>query len=185
MNDHMTTAELRSTVLKIVLPLLGIALPILVARLRGFNLREFFGLYSPRARTFALWLAIWIVWMALTELFLHLMNMGQPKAWPDYPLLIVILRVIAIGVLGPIAEELFFRGLLFSRLSPKLGATATIVLLAVVFGVIHHRYDAAIIALVIVDGLFFGYARHQSGSVFTPMAMHTVGNLFSIWQSLR
>jgi hypothetical protein len=176
--------DLRATLLKVGIPLLCILLPVVVARLRGISFRELGGFYKPPARLFVLFIGLWIVWMIVTELLLHWLQMGDPKPWPPYPMLIVALRILAIGILGPIAEELLFRGMLYSRLSPRIGAAATIILLAVVWSVIHIRYEWSTIALICVDGLIFGYARHRTGSVYTPMAMHMLGNLYSIYQSL-
>lgn len=179
------TPELRDTLVKVALPIAGIVLPVLVAKLRRINFRELAGFYTPPARLFVLFIALWVVWMVITELLLHAIGKGEPHPWPPYPLLIVVLRVLAIGILGPIAEELLFRGMLYSRLSPRIGVAATIILLAVVWAVIHTRYDWVTIAIICADGLLFGYARHKTGSVYTPMAMHILGNLFSIYQSLR
>jgi len=176
---------LRSTLIKVALPLIGIVIPMVVAKLRGFELRDFFGLHKPKMRAFAVALALWIAWMAITELVLHALGQGAPDAWPDYPASIVLLRVLAIGILGPIAEELIFRGVIYGRIAPKLGPWIAIVLIAIVFGLIHTRYDAAIIAVVTIDGLLFGIARYKTGSVYTPIAMHMLGNLFSVCQSLR
>jgi membrane protease YdiL (CAAX protease family) len=38
--------------------------------------------------------------------------------------------------------------------------------------------------MIFVDGIVLGLARHFSGSLYVPIAMHMLGNLFSIAQSL-
>ncbi len=51
--------------------------------------------------------------------------------WRQSPLFIDALRVLAVGILGPLAEELIFRGLLYGLLSrTRLGVIWTIVFLA-------------------------------------------------------
>jgi membrane protease YdiL (CAAX protease family) len=176
---------LRDIVIKLLITLVVIALPLTIARLRGFNVRDFAGLHKPPARLFAIILGTWVAWMAMTELLLHVLQVDAPNSWPPSPLIVVVLRVLAIGILGPIGEELIFRGVLYGRLSPRLGVTATIVLLAASWSLIHIRYDWTTIAFICADGLILGYARYKTGSVITPMAMHIIGNLFSVWQSLN
>jgi membrane protease YdiL (CAAX protease family) len=180
------TADLRATLIKVAIPLLGMIIPLVVARLRGFDVREFAALRRPTARQFALWLGIWIVWMVLTELVLQTFHLEEPSHWRAYAPLIVALRILAIGLLGPIAEELIFRGVIYGRLAPKIGVPATIVSVAIVWGLIHlaNGYAWTTIVLICIDGLLLGYARQKSGSVLVPMAMHSLANLYSIYQSL-
>ncbi len=95
-----------------------------------------------------------------------------------------MLRVLAIGILGPAAEELVFRGILFARLLKPIGPAATIVATAAAWAALHYGYNWLTLSQVFGDGLILGLARHQSRSTNVPIAMHAVGNLFSIYQSL-
>jgi membrane protease YdiL (CAAX protease family) len=180
------TADLRATLIKVILPFAGIVVVLVMAKLRKLDLQEVVGLRLPSAQRFALWIAIWIAWMAISELVLQSMHMEQPAPWRAYAPLIVALRILAIGILGPIAEELIFRGLLFGRLAPRIGAVVTIVLLAAGWSLIHlpNGYQWTTIALIFIDGLILGFARKHTGSVYVPIAMHILGNLYSIYQSL-
>jgi membrane protease YdiL (CAAX protease family) len=178
------SGDLRSTLIKVGLPLLAMVILLTVAKLRGFDLREFAGLHRPPGRLFALFLGLWVVWMAVTELLLHWLGGEGPPPWRDYALPIVILRIVAIGILGPISEELVFRGGFYSRLATRLGAAGAILGTAAIFTVMHYGYSWTSLAFVFADGLIFGYARYKTRSVYTPMAMHVIGNLFSIGQSL-
>lgn len=38
--------------------------------------------------------------------------------------------------------------------------------------------------LAAVDGLFFGLARHRTGSVLVPMLLHSLGNGYAVYQRL-
>jgi uncharacterized protein len=177
------TPELRSTLIKVAVPLLTILIPLAVAKLRGFDVRELFGLHRPRPRVFILFIVLWIVWMAITELILQSLGLGS-SPWKTYPMTILVLRVLAIGVVGPIAEEFIFRGLAFGKLVPKIGVWPTIIGVGILFGLIHFGASWGHVAFICLDGILFGTARHKSGSVYTPMAMHAMGNLLSIYQSL-
>ena len=89
---------------------------------------------------------------------------------------------LAVGILGPTAEELVFRGVLFSRLmTTRLGPVGTIVLLALVWSAIHTSYELRVIAVIFVEGLILGAARWKTGSVIPPILMHIVWNLYAVW----
>jgi len=38
--------------------------------------------------------------------------------------------------------------------------------------------------LILADGLFFGLARHRTGSVVVPIVLHGVGNSYAVYQRL-
>lgn len=175
---------LSSPLIKLVGPLATIMVLCIVVRVRRLSWRRDIALVAPRASSAALWLLAWIAWMAATESVIHALGIPQAAPWPAYPPLIVALRVAAIGILGPAAEELVMRGLALGRLRPtRLGTVRAVVLVAAAWAALHVSYDLPTIALIFLDGLLLGAARIQSGSIWVPIAMHAIGNLFSIWQS--
>jgi membrane protease YdiL (CAAX protease family) len=179
------SALLVSTLFKVALPVVVILIVIVVSRLRRFSLTEDLRLVWPRPTIVLLWLAIWGVWMVAGELAIGLLGMEQPVRWPGYPPLIVALRILAIGLLGPVAEELVVRGLVFFRISrTKAGPWGAIVICAALWAVAHMQYDWRTIVMIFFDGLILGTARHRSRSTFVPMLMHIIANLYSILQSL-
>jgi membrane protease YdiL (CAAX protease family) len=175
---------LKSTLLKLALPVGLIAFLLAVTRIRGLRWREDLRLLWPSPRTTALWVGGWLVWIAAGELATRALHLETVRPWPAYPLGIVVLRIVIIGILGPISEELVFRGVLFRPLLAKVGPALTILLTSLVFGLSHYGYEWAVMAFVCADGVFFGLARHRSGSVCLPMLLHSIGNLISIAQSL-
>jgi membrane protease YdiL (CAAX protease family) len=38
-----------------------------------------------------------------------------------------------------------------------------------------------VIAIIVVDGILLGLARWRTGSVFVPIVMHALYNLYAIW----
>lgn len=38
--------------------------------------------------------------------------------------------------------------------------------------------------LIAVDGVFFGLARYRTGSVLTPILLHSLGNAYAVAQRL-
>jgi membrane protease YdiL (CAAX protease family) len=180
--DH----DLQSTLLKVAIPVALIAFVLLVSRLRRFSLREDLRLVWPRPKLLLLWLAVWIGWMALGEVAIRVFGMEQPAPWRDYSPLVVALRILAIGVLGPAAEEIVVRGLLFFRLArTRLGPAGAVLLCAAGWAALHYRYEWGTILLIFLDGVVLGLARWQARSTNLPIVMHSLGNLLSIWQSLH
>ena len=100
------------------------------------------------------------------------------------PMLRVALWIGA-GVVAPIAEELFFRGLLqtfFLNVFRRRGLA--ILLASLVFGGVHFTQPHAVAALAVL-GLFLGYAYERSGTVLVPIVIHSLFNLKTlIWQSI-
>ncbi|HEY1090278.1 MAG TPA: CPBP family intramembrane glutamic endopeptidase [Burkholderiaceae bacterium] len=176
---------LLTTLPKVLLPAVAIAIMLIAAHKRGLSLSTDLGLARPRPKAAALFLLLWLCLMALEELVTPMLEGAQAKAWPAYPGYIVALRVLAIGLLGPIAEELAFRGLLMRLLGrTRLGLAGAIVVTAALWAAIHVQYAPALLLMIFVDGIVLGLARHFTASLYVPMAMHVLGNLFSIYQSL-
>ena len=86
---------------------------------------------------------------------------------------------------APLAEELFFRGLVQNALSRVGWSTrASIVGAAVSFGLVHMNQPHAVPALVAL-GVLFGVAYQRSGMLLVPFLMHAVFNLKTmLWVTL-
>lgn len=92
-------------------------------------------------------------------------------------LFIVMLFAVA---LGPMYEELFFRGFLFPLLAKSFGAVAGIFLSAIPFALLHGpQYEWAWqqVTLVGLSGVAFGFVRHRTGSTAASTMLHGCFNL--------
>jgi membrane protease YdiL (CAAX protease family) len=87
----------------------------------------------------------------------------------------VVLFVLAVAVVGPIAEEIVFRGQLLPRLAARLGRGPALLASSVLFGSIHSNYGLYA-GLVIVLGWGLGWARLASGGLAVPIALHVLFN---------
>jgi len=112
-------------------------------------------------------------WMLGTNALLGWRGPWDWTPWLAAPLLA--------GFLGPIAEELIFRGWFFALLKPKVGVAATLLLTSAGWALLHYDYSWAVIGVILVDGLLLGLARLTSRSVWPPIAMHIIYNLYAIW----
>ena len=88
----------------------------------------------------------------------------------------VLQLTIAAVVVAPIAEELFFRGLLLQTLWRYLGhAWLAIALSGAAFGLIHHQQPQDVLPLITM-GVILGYVRVQYRSLPTCILVHALFN---------
>jgi uncharacterized protein len=122
-------------------------------------------------------LGIGAVMMIVLGLLQNLLPM--PKDTPfehlfDRPRDAYLLAIIAVS-LGPLMEELFFRGFMYPVLARRMGAAWAIALTALPFGLIHlpqygWAWGAALVILVV--GVVCGIVRAQTGSVGASFLVH-------------
>jgi len=176
-----------AALLKLALPAGAIVAMLVAARLRlRLSWRNDLGFAPVAPGTLALWLLGWCAWLAIGEQLIDLLELDQARPWPPLPALAILIRILAIGVAGPMAEELLFRGILLSLLSrTRVGTEGAVVIAAAGWAALHAGYGFGTVALIAADGLLLGAARVHSRSLWVPIAMHAGGNLFSIWQSLQ
>jgi len=180
------SAAWRGTLLHLATSLALIAIVALVLRLRRLAPREFLALRWPVARTVALWLAAFAVFMVMEEWAAQALGLPPAEPWGDrYTGVLLLVRLIGMVALAPIAEELVFRGMLFGRLlTTKLGVVGAIVIPAAFFALVHVQYSGIEKGFVAADGLFFGVARARSRSLFVPILLHAFGNAVAAAQRL-
>lgn len=93
---------------------------------------------------------------------------------------------ILVAVIAPIAEELFFRGMLYPLLRQRWSPKVAIVINGFVFALIHF-------IPILIPGLFFvgmvlAWVRERSGSIIPCMLLHALQNglvLLSIYAVLN
>jgi membrane protease YdiL (CAAX protease family) len=92
-----------------------------------------------------------------------------------------LIIVVLFGVvLGPIFEELFFRGFLFPLLAKTFGAAAGIILSALPFALLHgpqYQWAWQQLAVVGLSGVAFGFVRYRTGSTAASTILHSCYNL--------
>lgn len=95
------------------------------------------------------------------------------------PAMIVLLGIFVIAI-GPLCEELAFRGFLLPLLMRSLGAIPGILLTAIPFALLHgpqYLWSWQYVSLVFVAGSVFGWIRHRTGSTLASAVMHATYNL--------
>ncbi|HKU61977.1 MAG TPA: CPBP family intramembrane glutamic endopeptidase [Gemmatimonadales bacterium] len=174
------------TLLRVAAELLALVVLCVVLRARGQPLREVLALVPPRPGTLAAWVAAFAVLLAIGELLQPILGLSPVHPWLDqYGTTELVVRVLGIVLLAPLAEELIFRGALFTRLARTgLEASGAIAVTAAIFAILHLQYGSGSTALILVDGLFYGLARAKTGSVLVPLVCHMLGNTYAAWERL-
>jgi len=87
----------------------------------------------------------------------------------------ILLFLLVGGIVGPIAEELFFRGILYGFLR-RWGIVVAIVVSTGLF-VLAHPISQGFPVPQAVGGIVFALAYEIEGSLMTPIVIHVLGNL--------
>jgi hypothetical protein len=105
------------------------------------------------------------------------------------PVTTVLLGALVV-ILGPVAEELAFRGFLMPLLMRSVGAVSGIVLTGVIFGTAHgyeYRWSWQYMVLISLVGCVFAWAKYKTRSTITCALMHSTFNLAQfaalLWRS--
>lgn len=85
--------------------------------------------------------------------------------------------IIVSGVLAPIAEELYFRGLIFTYVRNVSNVTIAIIASSIFFGLAHSFVNPYIFISHAVVSIFIGLARQKSNGMIVPIIMHMIWNL--------
>lgn len=90
------------------------------------------------------------------------------------------LLLIVMFTLGPLAEELFFRGLLYNLLRRRIGPLAAAVLQAFIFMLVHYKWpETGIVPLstIFFAGVVLAGVYEWRKSLWGPIALHVLTNL--------
>lgn len=91
-------------------------------------------------------------------------------------------------VFAPVAEELFFRGMLYPAFAKRLGVWSAIVVTALLFALLHGvepllmadlGQSALVIGLIFPLGLLLAWAYHRRGTLVVPILIHATFNLIA------
>ncbi|WP_020607956.1 CPBP family intramembrane glutamic endopeptidase [Bradyrhizobium huanghuaihaiense] len=92
-----------------------------------------------------------------------------------------LLLLVAFSVAAPMSEEVLARGFLFRGWSASfLRVPGAILLSSLVWTVVHLQYDIYFLAEVLTIGLWFGYMRHRTGSLWLTIILHALNNMTAV-----
>ncbi len=122
-----------------------------------------------------LWIAVVGISVAIRQPEVQSTLQDLLTSWPA-----AILVGACAATIGPLCEELAFRGFLQPLLVRAAGTGAGIVLAALPFALVHgpqYKWSWKHILMLTVVGSAFGWARHRTGSTAASTALHGGYNL--------
>lgn len=153
----------------------------LLCALPGFTLGRSTLSDPSKGRHFALGLATGVAVMGVSIVLIIVSGNAQ-LAYLQDSLRIALaygLGWIATSIIGAAAEELFFRGLVFSAVDRIGGRTAAIVISALAFSWTHVSNDGASLIWLVrlfLQGILLAYAVVRTGSLWWSIAYHAGWN---------
>lgn len=103
-----------------------------------------------------------------------LISVGMDFSWINF-----LLTLLGAGVLAPISEELYFRGLLHGWFRPRFGLWVRVLLSSALFGLAHFD-SLAVVASSFVLGVANALLYERSKSIWVPIAMHALTNSVAV-----
>jgi hypothetical protein len=159
-----------------------IGLTVLFAKIRRpMTLTEYLGLRTVGWKELTKWLLALVLFVACHDTLTYLMD--RPLV-PQFMFTVyetayfTPLLWLAMVIVAPLSEEVFFRGFLFKGIEySRFGAVGAVIFTSLAWAIMHLQYDMYGIFALLLGGLLLGYARLKSRSLYVPIAMHTLQNI--------
>jgi membrane protease YdiL (CAAX protease family) len=90
----------------------------------------------------------------------------------------LVITIVLVGILGPIAEEIFFRGYVLPGLAKKFGIGRSLLLSSLLFGLFH--IDPGAIVPTFALGLALGWVYLKTGSIWPAIFAHGLHNTVAV-----
>ena len=162
--------------------LLGIIVVWLFIKMKdGSNWRKYLHLKKPTLKEVLFWTGIYALYFFGTEFLAtdseelqsdFMTGMAETgNLW---------LLLLGVGIIGPIFEEIFFRGFLFKGLQhSKLGGAGAIAVTSFFFVIIHLQYSWQILLMLFPIAFILGAERWRTNSIVIPIYLHILNNTVS------
>ncbi len=115
--------------------------------------------------------------VAVSQIGLDPKGMKQAVETARDPRLLALSLLLLAG-LAPLVEELLFRGILYGWLASRWGTMVAWIASSLAFAAAH--VELAHILLVLPLGLWFGWLRRRTDSLWPSLVAHAVNNGFAI-----
>ena len=90
--------------------------------------------------------------------------------------------ILLVALVGPVVEELFFRGAIERTLLRKYKPWVAIVVSGLIFGIVHM--NPAQVVFASLAGMLLGWLYWRTRSLIPCMVVHVLNNSFSVWSTL-
>ncbi len=147
------------------------------------SIEDYLRLYPIRLRTLIKYLILMLIVIGFMNIIATLSHHPTPQIMVDiyqsaeHPALLLFALIIG----APFFEEILFRGFLFEGLRhSSLGFIATAIITSAIWAGIHLQYGLYEIVLIFFIGLLLAYVKVKTGSLYIPIAMHSLMNFVAI-----
>lgn len=133
--------------------------------------------FGPRMSVFA------VVLDSLTGQAAPFFNPVTAFGGMELPVGALTVVLVTMVLIGPVAEELVYRGFLLPWFASAIGRTPALWMTSIAFGLTHGHYGVYVL-LPMTSGFVLGWARLRSGGLLAPIALHVGINLvssFPVW----
>lgn len=170
-----------------------IALALLLANLHAKPTARDFGLSRPPLRrAIVLATAVWFTLTALTVLWVTMLRLDGARGQAlterlgTHGTLTVLVLVAVLTIVGPLGEEVIFRGYIFRALRNRLGVWPAAITTGTVFAATHVGWvPLALTVPIIVFGIAMCLLYHWTGSLYPGIAVHAFGNAIPLGAALH
>lgn len=118
-------------------------------------------------------IVVLLTFSALYMAGIHVLTLIHTRL-PKEPGTIALFFLIG-GIVGPIAEEIFFRGILYGFFR-RWGIIVALTFTTLLF-VLAHPLSHGVFVPQVVGGILFAVAYEVEGALLVPITIHTLGNL--------
>ncbi|WP_427194647.1 CPBP family intramembrane metalloprotease [Treponema denticola] len=88
--------------------------------------------------------------------------------------------LIGTVIIGPIFEEIFYRGLLYNKLKQISNAFIAVFISSILFAFLHipgYGFNIKMFSLVL-DGILLTYCYEKTNNIYVPILVHSINNFF-------
>lgn len=130
-------------------------------------------------------LALVVAYLGLSAIYALLVGAPKervPGIGATSPTASVLAFGLLVGVIAPVAEELFFRGFAFTALRRRLGTGWAAVASGVLFGAVHvlGGTEAVFVPVLALLGVGLALLYARTGSLLPGIALHSANNAYAL-----
>ena len=152
-------------------------------KIKTHSIKDYLNLYLPKINTVIPFVLLAICFMVAME---YISNIYPEFFYSDFVIESyrqsknLPLFYLGVVLLGPIFEEVLFRGFLFSQLkNTRLGLTGTIIFTSIFWTSLHGQYELLLLVPLFFFGILLGYLRHKYNSLLLVIAIHAFHNFIA------
>ena len=139
----------------------------------GLDLQQiFFGIKKGLIWSFGFGILAFLAFLVLFLIGIDPLPMIKMPMNPSINQFIILICIG--GILAPVAEEVFFRGVIYGFFR-RWGLIVALIVSTLLFVVVHPM-GQGIPVIQIVGGIIFAVAYEVEGSLMTPITIHALGN---------